>query len=132
MAGLELPIGRPGPSVQEILARDVNPAPSVMLEESPALNLGSEDVSIERYFEKVWHDQEVEKVWRKTWQLACRVEDIPNVGDHIVYEIVHDSLIVVRSGPDEVRAYINSCLHRGTQLRAEGGCVKQFRCPFHG
>ena len=30
---------------------------------------------------------------------------IPNVGDHVVYEIVHDSLIVVRTGPDEIRAW---------------------------
>lgn len=131
MAQLKFPTGRPGPSVQEVLARDINPAPAVMLEESP-LDLGTEDVSIARYFSKAWHDREVEKVWRKTWQLACRVEDIPNVGDHVVYEIVHDSLIVVRSGPDEIRAYVNSCLHRGTLLRTQGGCVKQFRCPFHG
>ena len=123
---------RPGPSVQEVFATDTNPAPEIMRVESPATGQSDADVSIERYFSKDWHDREVEKVWRKTWQLACRVEEIPNVGDHIVYEIVHDSLIVVRTGADEIRAYINSCLHRGTLLRAEGGCVKQFRCPFHG
>ncbi len=124
--------GRPGPSVQEVLARDVNLAPAVMLNESPATGLGEGDVDIERYFSKAWHDQEVEKVWRKTWQPACRIEEIPNVGDHVIYEIVHDSLIVVRSSPTEVRAYVNSCLHRGTQLRTSGGSVKQFKCPFHG
>ncbi len=123
---------RPGPSVQEVLADDINPAPSVMLEESPAKDQSSADVSIERYFSREWHEAEVEKVWRKTWQLACRLEHIPNVGDHVVYEIVRDSLIVIRTGPDEVRAYINSCLHRGTMLRTEGGCVNQLRCPFHG
>ena len=64
--------------------------------------------------------------------MACRVEEIPNVGDHVIYEIVHDSLIVVRTGPDEIRAYVNACLHRGTLLRKEAGSVKQFRCPFHG
>jgi phenylpropionate dioxygenase-like ring-hydroxylating dioxygenase large terminal subunit len=125
-------IGRPGPSVQEVLAMDVNPAPGVLRQESPSADLGLEDLSIDRYFSKAWHDREVEKVWRKTWQLACRLEEIPQVGDHIIYEIVHDSLIVVRSGPEEIRAYVNSCLHRGTQLRAEAGSVKQFRCPFHG
>jgi phenylpropionate dioxygenase-like ring-hydroxylating dioxygenase large terminal subunit len=124
--------GRPGPSVQDVLAGDVNPAPAVMREESPAVGQSLEDVSVERYFSKAWHEREVEKVWRRTWQLACRVEEIPNVGDHIVYEIVHDSLIVVRASPTDIRAYVNSCLHRGTQLRTEAGSVKQFRCPFHG
>lgn len=95
---------RPGPSVQEVLAADVNPAAAVMPTESPAADQSTEDLSIERYFSKHWHDREVEQVWRRCWQLACRVEEIPNVGDHIVYEIVHDSLIVVRTGPDEIRA----------------------------
>ena len=79
MANTTILQGRPGPSVQEVLAGDVNPAPQVMLAESPAADLGDEDVGIERYFSKAWHDREVEKVWRKTWQLACRLEEIPEV-----------------------------------------------------
>ncbi|WP_397592655.1 hypothetical protein [Sphingorhabdus sp.] len=75
---------RPGPSVQEILDSDTNPAPEIMRMESPAIGQSSADVSIERYFSKDWHDREVEQVWRKTWQLACRLEHIPNVGDHVV------------------------------------------------
>jgi phenylpropionate dioxygenase-like ring-hydroxylating dioxygenase large terminal subunit len=122
---------RPKPSVQDVFATDTNPAPSVMRNESPADGWPTSDVSAERYFSKDWHDREVETVWRKCWQLACREEEIPNVGDHIVYEIVHDSVIVVRTSPSEIRAYVNSCLHRGTLLRTEGGCVQSFRCPFH-
>ena len=124
---------RPQPSLQDILASDVIPPPEHMRQESH-VDFGNGDISIDRYISKAYHDMEVEKVWRKTWQWACRLEDIPNVGDHVVYEIVNDSLIVVRTGPNpqDIRAYINACLHRGTQLRTEGGCVKQFRCPFHG
>ena len=118
---MDLVTNRPGPSVQDVFASDTNPAPAVMLSESPAEGQSTADLPIERYFSKEWHDQEVEKVWRKCWQLACRVEEIPNVGDHVVYNIVHDSLIVARTGADEIRAYVNSCLHRGTLLRTEGG-----------
>lgn len=132
MALIDITRGRPSPSVQEVLAADANPPPASLRGESPAAGLGSADISIERYFSKAWHDREVETVWRKTWQMACRVEELESVGDHVVYDIVHDSVIVVRSKPDEIRAYINSCLHRGTQLRAEGGTVNKFRCPFHG
>ena len=132
MSATLAPPGRPGPSVQEVLANDVNPPPPALRGESPATWLGSEDVSRERYFSREWHEREVEKVWRKAWQMACRVEEIPHVGNHIVYDIVHDSLIVVRTAPDEIRAYVNSCLHRGTLLRKEGGTVAKFRCPFHG
>lgn len=129
---MDLIARRPHPSVQEVFADDRNPAPAVMLIESPADGQSTADLSIERYFSKDWHDREVEQVWRKCWQLACRVEEIPNVGDHVVYDIVLDSLIVVRTGPDEIKVYINSCLHRGTMLRTEGGCVQRLRCPFHG
>lgn len=123
----------PSPSLQEILASDKVPPPAHMTDES-WVDMGSDDLPIDRYFDKAFHDREVEKVWRKTWQWACRLEDIPNIGDHVVYDIVHDSVIVVRTGPSstDIRAYVNACLHRGTQLRTEGGCVKQFKCPFHG
>ena len=52
-----------------------------MRQQSPAAGQSDADIPIDRYFSKAWHDQEVEKVWRKTWQLACRVELIPDVGD---------------------------------------------------
>jgi phenylpropionate dioxygenase-like ring-hydroxylating dioxygenase large terminal subunit len=131
--GFKGPKGRPAPSLQEIYKDDKIAPPAHMQCESQ-VDLGQADIPVERYFSKDYHDREVDKIWRKTWQWACRLEDIPDVGDHVVYNIVHDSLIVVRTGPErsDIRAYINSCLHRGTMLRKEGGCVKQFRCPFHG
>ena len=123
---------RPGPSVQEVLANDRNPAPAVLREESPAHWQSSADVSAERYFSHAWHQREVEKIWRKTWQFACRIEELRQVGDQVVYDIVDDSILLARTSDTEVKAYINSCLHRGTMLRTEAGNAKQIRCPFHG
>ena len=124
---------RRGASVQQILDTDKYPPPPVLRLQSPR-DMGRDDVSLDRYWTRDWHEREVEKVWRKTWQMACRVEDIPNVGDTEVYDIVHDSLIIVRTGtgPDDIRAYVNSCLHRGTILRTEGGNVRHLKCPVHG
>ena len=90
------------------------------------------EIARERYFDPAFHQLEVERMWRRTWQMACREEQIAEVGDSIVYEIADASLIVVRTGPDEIRAFHNSCLHRGTQLRTGSGRVNGFRCPFHG
>jgi phenylpropionate dioxygenase-like ring-hydroxylating dioxygenase large terminal subunit len=96
--------------------------------------MSTSDISVDRYFSQAWHDEEVDRVWRRVWQMACHADEIRDVGQHVVYEIGDESLIVVRTGdaPDDVRAYVNSCLHRGTQLRTEGGTVSRFRCPFHG
>lgn len=43
---------RPNPSVQEVFASDINPAPDVMRDESPADGWPTSDVSAERYFSK--------------------------------------------------------------------------------
>ena len=122
---------RPRPSVQEVFAADRNPPPPVLRAESPAHWQPTDDVSAERYFSRAWHDREVEKIWRKTWQFACRVEELADVGDQLVYDIVDDSILLVRTA-DGIKAYINSCLHRGTMLRTEAGNARQIRCPFHG
>ncbi|MEM7015730.1 MAG: aromatic ring-hydroxylating dioxygenase subunit alpha [Pseudomonadota bacterium] len=126
------PHNRPGPSVQDVFAQDSRPTPNVLAFESPPQDLGSADISIERYFSQDWHDREMDQVWRKVWQMACREEELQKVGDHVVYNIGDESVIVTRSAPDEIRAYINSCLHRGTLLRAQSGHVSRFRCPYHG
>ena len=121
----------PGESVQSILARDPNPAPP-SYRTSSYYHLGDEDIPIERYLSQEWHWLEVERVWRKTWQVACRIEEIPNPGDYVVYDIVDDSVIVVRTESGAIKAYTNACLHRGTALCLGQGHTKNFRCPFHG
>ena len=121
----------PGESTQQILARDKIPPAAHYLQPSYEF-LGSEDISIDRYLTQEWHQREVEKVWRKVWQVACREEDIPNAGDFIVYDIVDDSIIVSRQENGSLKAYVNACLHRGNALCLGQGHARAFRCPFHG
>ena len=94
---------------------------------------GVRKVPTERYFARKWHDLEVERLWKRVWQMACHVDDIPEIGDYIVYDVAQLSWIVVRTGADEFKAYNNACLHRGRQLREfDGKQATEFRCPFHG
>jgi phenylpropionate dioxygenase-like ring-hydroxylating dioxygenase large terminal subunit len=116
---------------QSLLDQEVRPVP-VSLRATSAGFLDHADIAPTRYFSAEFHDREVERVWRRTWQMACREEQIPRVGDVVVYEVADASLLVVRAAEDEIRAFHNSCLHRGTQLRTSSGRVNQFRCPFHG
>jgi phenylpropionate dioxygenase-like ring-hydroxylating dioxygenase large terminal subunit len=121
----------PGISYQELLDTDTHPVPDVLRIESPQY-LGSEDVDISHYISREWHEREVRYLWSRVWQFACRVNDIAEVGDHVIYEIVNDSYIVIRTGPEEIKAYPNACLHRGRRLKDHGGNCAQLRCPFHG
>ena len=120
-----------GISYQELLVEEVNPVPDVLRIDDCA-EMGSEPLPVERYTSQAFHDLEVEKVWKRVWQMACREEQIPNVGDHVLYEIANYSFIVARTAKEEIKAFYNTCLHRGRRLRDEAGCVNQFRCPFHG
>ncbi len=94
---------------------------------------GPTKISTARYFEKAYHDLEVEHIWKKVWQLVCREDDIPEVGDYHLYEIAHLQYLVVRTGAGEFKAHVNACLHRGRQLReCHGKRATEFRCPYHG
>ena len=125
------PARSPGVSYQALLDADSRPVPPILREQSWR-ELGPVQVPIERYTSRAFHDLEVEKLWRRVWQMACREEEIPEVGDHVLYEIADHSLIVVRAAPDEIRAFHNACLHRGRALRDGDGRAAKFRCPFHG
>jgi len=121
-----------GISYQQLLDTDTHPVPSVLREENP-ISVGPVRVPVERYTSRAWFDLEVERLWKRVWQMACREEHIPHVGDHIVYEIVDLSFIVVRVSPTQIKAFWNSCLHRGRLLRDRGAPqAAEFRCPFHG
>ena len=119
-------------SYQALLDADTRPVPEVLRRTNP-LNLPPSEVSIERYTSRDFFDLEVEKLWKRVWQMACREEDVPNVGDNIVYGIAGMSFLVVRTSPNTFKAFYNACLHRGRLLRESGGLrATEFRCPFHG
>ena len=120
----------PGVHVQELLDRDTRPVPPSLRDDRFEWQ-GCEPVDIARYTSKAFHELEVAHLWPRVWQMACFEQDIPEVGDHVVYENAGASLIVIRVAPDRVKAFHNSCLHRGRMLRTEGGTVGQLRCPFH-
>lgn len=92
-------------------------------------------ISSQRYFNEEFYKAEVEHLWPHVWQMACRLELIPEVGDWIEYENLGKSVIVVRT-KDGVKAYHNACRHRGVPLndgQTHGNCKgKGFICPFHG
>ena len=121
----------PGISYQQLLDTDTHPVPDVLRLESPRY-AGTEDFSVERYTTREWHDLEKERLWSRVWQYACRVDEIPEVGDYYLYEIAGRSYIVMRSSEDEIKAFPNACLHRGRRLKDYDGHCSEIRCPFHG
>ena len=92
------------------------------------------------FLSKDYAEAEKDKLWPRVWQVAERIEDIPNVGDWFTYNIADDSIIVIRTGPETLKAFHNVCAHRGRQLidvppgahSVRGKNRRNFVCGFHG
>lgn len=125
------PDRHPSESYGDILEADSRPVPA-HLRQGPVPDIGLDPVRVSDYICPERFRREVDHVWLKAWQFACREEDIPAVGDFHVYDIADKSFIVIRSAPDRIQAFANSCLHRGRKLATQDGCHQALRCPFHG
>jgi len=103
------------------------------LKEVPFRVTDPERIPAQRYYDEEFFKLERERLWPHVWQMACRLEEIPEVGDYVEYRILDKSVIVVRTKSD-VKAFHNACRHRGVQLvSGSGNCrSKGFICPFHG
>jgi phenylpropionate dioxygenase-like ring-hydroxylating dioxygenase large terminal subunit len=123
----------PGPSTRDIILDDGWPVPDALIAEATEF-LGDGDVSYDRYVSPAIFEREMATLWPKVWQWACREEHLPDVGDYLTYDVGRYSILITRVAPDEIKAYHNACLHRGTQLKPSdsSGTVDEFRCPFHG
>jgi phenylpropionate dioxygenase-like ring-hydroxylating dioxygenase large terminal subunit len=116
-------------------AADIAKTLAEPLEElSGALTIGAEAYVSEEYARA-----ERDRLWRRVWLMAGRLEEIPEVGNYLTYDILDDSVVVVRTAPDRISAYYNVCPHRGRRLvdtpagaRNACGRKKLFVCGFHG
>jgi glycine betaine catabolism A len=93
--------------------------------------LGSTFVPKGRYLDREILDREYRNLFPRVWQVACRAEELHDVGQYVNYEIGDQSIVVVRTR-EGIRAYFNACRHRGTRLCTGSGRIGDFRCPFHG
>jgi phenylpropionate dioxygenase-like ring-hydroxylating dioxygenase large terminal subunit len=99
----------------------------IIAKDSRASSVVKESYSSQGYLES-----EYRKLWPRVWQMACREEELTDVGDYVTYDIGDDSVIIVRSATDQLRAFHNVCLHRGRRLTEGTGKIDNIRCTFHG
>jgi len=93
----------------------------------------SDRIPSARYHDPEFFRLEAEQLWSRTWQMAARLEEIPRPGDVTTYTILDQSVIVARGHDGVVRAFENTCRHRGVELVVgRTHCNDGFTCPFHG
>jgi phenylpropionate dioxygenase-like ring-hydroxylating dioxygenase large terminal subunit len=102
---------------------------------APEPELSGSPIRGERYWSTDFARREADALWTRVWQVAGRVDQIPDPGDYVTYEIGRDSIIAVRGEDSVIRAFYNVCQHRGNRLvTAESGSLLtgQFQCAYHG
>lgn len=84
------------------------------------------------YTDPEFHQVEIDRIIRPSWQIVCHTSDIPDAGDWRTIDYIGESVIVVRGADLVIRAFTNVCRHRAMRLvEGHAGCAKKFVCPYH-
>ncbi len=118
------------PTYQQVIARDESPPLPIFLEVALS-EVGKGTAQRAIYTDQGFAAREREAMWSRVWYMAGRVEHVIEIGDFFVYEGPLASILIIRDDANELRAYFNSCPHRGMKLCAGEGAVSRITCPFH-
>ena len=103
---------------------------------------GVEHVDSRIYTDEALFEQELARIWKKAWVLACHKSELPEVYDFRTLTIAREPVVVCRGEDMAVRAFLNVCPHRGNLIvRSPAGSFKvgdpsgnpkRMTCMFHG
>ena len=89
-------------------------------------------VPASNYFDQERFDKEVDGIFRRIPLMLAATAELPNPGDYKAMNAAGLPILLVRGKDGEVRSFINSCSHRGTNVVLEGtGNARLFSCPYH-
>jgi choline monooxygenase len=83
------------------------------------------------YTSPEFYQREVERIWRKTWNFIGSADQIRNNGDYFTLNFAGVPTIVLRDHDGKIRAFANTCRHRGSELLEGKGNCKLIVCPYH-
>ncbi|HZH58362.1 MAG TPA: aromatic ring-hydroxylating dioxygenase subunit alpha [Metabacillus sp.] len=76
---------------------------------------------------------EQEKVFGTTWQFLGHESELKEAGSYVTRLMADDPILLMKNKEGEIKAFLNSCSHRGTRLCTEDfGKRKTHTCPYHG
>jgi choline monooxygenase len=89
------------------------------------------------YSSPEFYRAEVDHMFMKVWNFIGRADRIPRTGDHFSLDYVGVPIIVLRDRDGSVKAFANTCRHRGARLidgeMLDGiATTRGLKCPYHG
>jgi len=86
-----------------------------------------------RYVDEAFNRLELDLMWKKTWVYACHMDELPEKNSYILWKKLHSPILIIRGKDDKLRAFYNTCRHRGGPLvRENSGRKNLFVCGYHG
>ena len=87
-----------------------------------------------RYTDPEFQQLEWQGLWKKSWLYACHLDEIPQQGSYLLWKKTGSPIILLRGEGKDVRAFYNTCRHRGGPLIKEsrGKLDGHFVCGYHG
>ena len=96
------------------------------------LPVRGDTITADRYISKDWMDAENRNLWPKVWHLGGLTAELPEPGDIIRHNFGKESVIMVRQEDGSIRAFYNTCPHRGNRLiHAEETSMPSITCAYH-
>lgn len=84
------------------------------------------------YTDDVIHQQEIQKIFLRSWLYVGHISDLPDVGSYITEDIAGQPVLALRSSDDDIRVFFNVCQHRGHLLLSGRGKIEnRIVCPYH-
>ncbi|MEX2462588.1 MAG: Rieske 2Fe-2S domain-containing protein [Paenibacillaceae bacterium] len=79
------------------------------------------------------YELEVNHIFAHTWQFLGHESELKEPGNYVTRWMVNDPILLVKTKSEEIKAFLNSCPHRGPMLcTADHGMKKTFTCSYHG
>ena len=90
------------------------------------------DLPAGRYTDPQYFDAENKYMWRNSWVIAGHTDQLPEQGSFILWKRLGPPIVIVRGKDDQIRAFYNTCRHRGGPVvREDSGTVQSLRCTYH-
>ncbi len=77
-------------------------------------------------------ERERARLFARSWIGVGREDLWPEPGSYLAVDPAGLAALVLRDEQGELRAFVNSCRHRGTRLLKGQGACRAIVCPFHG
>jgi choline monooxygenase len=77
------------------------------------------------------HALECRAVLAATWQPVARLEQLQRPGDFVAGCLLGEPFVVVRGADDVLRAFHNTCRHKGREVVQGAGTAQELVCGYH-